>query len=61
MRLRIDVDVDVHVDVEVIFFPVPCSNLFSTDCEHLASSSASSVTDAYRRISVIVLLSLWIL
>lgn len=45
------------VDIEATFFSVPGSNLFPTDREHLASSSASSATDTYRGISVIVLLS----
>lgn len=49
--------VRLRVDVEATFFSVPGSNLFPTDREHLASSSASSATDAYRGISVIVLLS----
>jgi hypothetical protein len=36
------------------YLSVPGSNLFSIDRENLASSSASSATDTYRGISVIV-------
>jgi hypothetical protein len=46
--------VRLRVDVEATVFSVPGSKLFSTDREHLAS-------DTYREISVILLLSPWIL
>lgn len=53
--------VRVPIDIEATLLSVPGSNLVSTDRKHLASFSASSATEAYRGISVIVPLSLWIL